>query len=47
MDFARETLENLQFVWKRPVHVQTFINDEPVLMSYDGQGHSVGGWKGE
>ncbi|HEX7049399.1 MAG TPA: SpoVR family protein [Longimicrobiales bacterium] len=40
-DFARETLENIQHIWKRPVHIETYIDDEPVLMSYDGVEHTT------
>jgi stage V sporulation protein R len=40
-DFARETLENIQQLWKRPVHVETYIDEEPVLLTFDGQDHST------
>jgi stage V sporulation protein R len=40
LDKARETLENVQRLWKRPVHVETYINDEPAVMSYDGTEHT-------
>jgi stage V sporulation protein R len=36
LDLARETLANVQSLWKRPVHLETHINDEPMVMSYDG-----------
>lgn len=39
-DLARETLANVQALWKRPVHLETFANDEPVVMSYDGAQHN-------
>ncbi|CAN5782479.1 SpoVR family protein [soil metagenome] len=39
-DQARETLENVQFVWKRPVHLETYVDDEPVVMSFDGTDHT-------
>jgi stage V sporulation protein R len=39
MDFARDTLENVQRLWKRPVHVETFVDDEPVLLTFDGTEH--------
>ncbi len=41
LDFARETLENIQSIWKRPVHLETWIDDEPKVMSYDGEGHKT------
>lgn len=36
---ALETLENLQAIWKRPVHIETFIKEEPCVLSYDGAEH--------
>jgi stage V sporulation protein R len=41
LDLARETLANVHSLWKRPVHLETYINDEPAVMSYDGQEHSM------
>ncbi|MCK6455652.1 MAG: SpoVR family protein [Phycisphaerae bacterium] len=34
--YAVETLKNIQFIWRRPVHLQAQINDEMVLFSFDG-----------
>src|SRR5690606_21873813 len=39
MDHARETLENIHFLWKRPVHLETFVDDERVVLSFDGSEH--------
>jgi stage V sporulation protein R len=39
MDHARETLENVQYLWKRPVNLETYVDDEPVVMSFDGTEH--------
>ncbi len=39
LDQAKETLENIHYLWKRPVHVETYLDDEPVLMSFDGTEH--------
>src|SRR5690606_40308721 len=41
LDFALETLENVQALWKRPVHLDTYVDDEPVLLSYDGVEHTT------
>jgi stage V sporulation protein R len=41
LDRARETLENLQRLWKRPVHLETWVDDEPVVMHFDGTEHRV------
>jgi stage V sporulation protein R len=39
LDQALETLENLQAIWKRPVNLETSVDDEPVVLSYDGTEH--------
>jgi len=39
VDHARATLEALQRVWTRPVHVQTVVNEVPAVISYDGSTH--------
>ncbi|HEX6939813.1 MAG TPA: SpoVR family protein, partial [Longimicrobiales bacterium] len=40
LDQALETLENVQSLWKRPVHVETWLDDAPVVLSYDGVEHT-------
>ncbi len=37
---AQDTLANLQFIWGRPVHLQTVVDDKPTLWSYDGSEHT-------
>ncbi len=39
LDEARETLQALQAVWKRPVHLQTVMGDKGKLLSFDGTDH--------
>jgi len=39
LDQAKETLENVQRLWKRPVNLETWLNDDPVVLSYDGVEH--------
>ncbi|QVL33080.1 SpoVR family protein [Telmatocola sphagniphila] len=41
VDTARDTLANLQFMWNRPVHLETLIDGKPSLMSFDGNDHST------
>jgi stage V sporulation protein R len=41
LDRAADTLANLQFLWSRPVHLQTIVDDKPSMMSYDGSDHSI------
>jgi stage V sporulation protein R len=40
MNEAQDTLVNLQFVWGRPVHLETVVDDKPTLLSFDGTDHS-------
>jgi stage V sporulation protein R len=39
LEYARATLENLYRIWKRPVHIETVLQDETVVLSYDGHEH--------
>jgi stage V sporulation protein R len=43
MDWALETLENLEAVWTRPVHLETVVEEKEVLLSFDGEDHSARG----
>lgn len=36
IDEAFETLKNLYSLWTRPVHIETIIDDETKIMSFDG-----------
>lgn len=41
VDYAEATLENLQAIWGRPVHLETVIGEKgAALFSYDGHKHS-------
>ena len=40
MDFARATLENLYRLWKRPVHIETVLEGEISVLSFDGTEHA-------
>ena len=37
---ARDTLVNLKFLWGRPVHLETVVDDKPTLLSFDGQDYT-------
>jgi stage V sporulation protein R len=39
MDKARDTLKNLQRLWRRPVHIETIEDERGRLLSYDGTEH--------
>jgi stage V sporulation protein R len=36
-DYATKTLKNLHNLWRRPVNVETRLNDTNVVLSFDGQ----------
>ena len=40
LDQAQETLENIQHLWKRPVHFETYMDDEPLTLHFDGVSHT-------
>jgi stage V sporulation protein R len=40
LDWARDTLANVQAIWSRPVHLETLVKGTPMLFSYDGEKHS-------
>jgi stage V sporulation protein R len=37
---AQDTLANLQFIWSRPVHLETIVDGKPTLLSFDGTEHT-------
>jgi stage V sporulation protein R len=39
-DYARETLINLQKIWRRPVNLDTRFEDKPRFLSFDGSAFS-------
>ncbi len=38
---AKDTLENLHTLWRRPVHIQTVLDDRLCVLSYDGHEHQM------
>jgi stage V sporulation protein R len=38
---AADTLANIQFMWGRPVHLQTIVDGKPTTLSFDGNEHSI------
>jgi len=40
VDEARDTLANVQFLWGRPVHLETLQESKPVVLSFDGSDHT-------
>jgi stage V sporulation protein R len=41
LDQAKDTLANIQFVWGRPVHLQTVVDGKPTMLSFDGSEHTT------
>ncbi len=37
MPYAEKTLQYIYRLWGRPVHIETVMDDDPTLISYDGQ----------
>ncbi len=40
-DYTLETLKNIHKIWRRPVHLQTIVEEVPRRVSFDGQSHQV------
>lgn len=38
--YARKTLEHVHTLWGRAVHLETVVDDEPLVLHYNGQEHS-------
>src|SRR5918995_336022 len=43
LDEARDTLANVQYIWARPVHLETVSDGAPSLLSFDGTEHTMQG----
>ena len=41
LDYAKDTLRNLQRLWNRPVHLETVLEDTRTVMSFDGSDHQI------
>jgi stage V sporulation protein R len=41
VDEARDTLANLQYIWARPVHLETVSDGASTLLSFDGTEHTM------
>jgi stage V sporulation protein R len=44
-NYAQDTLANLYKLWKRPIHIETALEDTKVILSFDGQEHTRTGEK--
>jgi stage V sporulation protein R len=41
LDHAADTLANIQYIWGRPVHLQTLVDGKPTMLSFDGTDHAI------
>jgi stage V sporulation protein R len=41
LDHAADVLANLQYIWGRPVTLQTVVDGKPTLLSFDGSEHTT------
>jgi stage V sporulation protein R len=41
LDRAADTLANIQYIWSRPVHLQTIVDGKPTVLSFDGSEHTT------
>jgi stage V sporulation protein R len=41
LDQAADTLANIQYIWGRPVHLQTIVDGKPTMLTFDGSEHSI------
>jgi stage V sporulation protein R len=39
LDYARDTLTNLQRLWGRPVYIESVVDDKATILSFDGSQH--------
>ncbi len=40
LDYARDVIQNIFRIWKRPVNLETIIDEKGRLLTYDGTSHS-------
>lgn len=41
LNYAHATLENLERLWQRPVHIHTTLDDRETVLSFDGCDHEI------
>jgi stage V sporulation protein R len=41
LDHAADVLANIQYIWSRPVNLQTVVDGKPTMLSFDGTDHSI------
>jgi stage V sporulation protein R len=46
-EYAEKTLEYVYYIWSRPVHLNTILEEQPVRLSYNGSKHARTNLEGE
>ncbi|WP_442485490.1 SpoVR family protein [Aeoliella sp. SH292] len=46
LNYARDTLVNLERIWSRPVHIETALEGRQAIVSFDGSEHEIE-WRDE
>lgn len=41
LNYARDTLVNLERLWQRPVHIETMLEEREAIVSFDGCDHEI------
>ncbi len=41
VNYARDTLVNLERIWNRPVHIETVLDEKQAMLSFDGDEHDL------
>ncbi len=41
LDYARDTLVNLEKLWQRPVHIETILEERAAVVSFDGDDQKI------
>jgi stage V sporulation protein R len=41
LDYAKDTLFNVERMWRRPVHLETVLEDARTVLSFDGSEHQI------
>ncbi|MDZ4821577.1 MAG: SpoVR family protein [Planctomycetota bacterium] len=39
LDYAKDTMMNLERLWRRPVHIETVLDETKTILSFDGHEH--------
>lgn len=40
-EYRERTMENIYYLWDRPIHLETMVDEKPVIYTFDDAGHSM------